>query len=406
MTTEFPTLTTAERDRRYAAVRSLMDRAGLDAVLVSGQGRDQLDRYLTNEGTRSYCVLPRHGDPVSVVPTGNITLGRYDEPGGRYERWVTDQRLTRPGHQLGDVLADLGLTAATIGVVGLRSRAPASVAGTIPFGTWQRVLDRLPDATFVDLHAEFEQLMLVHSEAELAMIRHSAAIGETACAAMIEVAGAGVRESEISAAGMHAVTAAGGLWLNGPQRSGAERLGWAGPDWPWMGGGSRVLEKGDVYGAELFTLYGGFESQQQVEISIGQPDDVHRRLEEVAVEAYTRGVEYLHVGGTFAELCEVMERPLRAAGAWNMGPVVQTVSPVIYNGATHVGLDLQAGLAGIPLPPTTPRDGDFVIEPGIAFAFEPNACLDRARVSIGGTVLVTESGVEELNSLCLRVNVV
>jgi len=51
--TEFPTLTTAERDRRYAAVRALMDRAGLDAVLVSGQGRDQLDRYLTNEGTRS-----------------------------------------------------------------------------------------------------------------------------------------------------------------------------------------------------------------------------------------------------------------------------------------------------------------------------------------------------------------
>jgi Xaa-Pro aminopeptidase len=173
-----------------------------------------------------------------------------------------------------------------------------------------------------------------------------------------------------------------------------------------MGGGSRRLEPGDVFGAELFTLYGGFESQQQIEISIGEPDDIHRRLEDVAVAAYTRGVEYLHAGGTFAELCAVMEAPLRAAGAWNQGPVVQTVSPVIFNGATHVGLDQQQGLRDVPLPHSTPRDGDFVLEPGVAFAFEPNACLDRSRVSIGGTVLLTESGVEELNSLCLRVNVV
>ncbi|GAB7007412.1 M24 family metallopeptidase [Nocardioides sp. AN3] len=403
---DFPTLTTAERDRRYAALRTLMDGAGLDAVLVAGLGRDQLDRYLTNEGTRSYCVLPRHGDPVSVVPTGNVTLGRYDEPGRRYERWVADQRLTRPGHQLGEVLDELGLGQGHIGVVGLRSRAPASTAGVIPFGTWQRVLDRLPSATFVDFHAEFEQLMLVHSDEELEMIRFSAGIGESACAAMIDAAAAGVRESEIIGAGMHATAAGGGLWLNGPQRSGAERLGWAGADWLWMGGGGRALEQGDVFGAELFTFYGGFESQQQIEISIGRPDEVHRRLEEIAVDAYSRGVEYLRTGGTFAELCAVMEAPLRAAGAWNMGPVVQTVSPVIFNGATHVGLDEQAGLAGVPLPHTSPRDGDFEIVPGIAFAFEPNACLDRSRVSIGGTVLVTAEGVEELNKLCLRVNVV
>jgi len=403
---DFPTLTLAERDRRYAAVRALMDEAGLDAVLVAGLGRDQLDRYLTNEGTRSYCVLPRHGDPVSVVPTGNVTLGRFDEPGRRYERWVADQRLTRPGFQLGDVLDEVGLGEGRIGVVGLRSRAPASIAGVIPWGTWQRVLERLPAATFVDFHAEFEQLMLVHSDEEMAMLRHSAGIGEAACAEMIAVAGAGVRESEIVAAGMQATASRGGMWLNGPQRSGAERLGWAGADWIWMGGGGRPLEKGDVFGAELFTFYGGFETQQQIEISIGQPDDTHRRLEEIAHDAYRRGVEYLHVGGSFAELCEVMEAPLRAAGAWNMGPVVQTVSPVIYNGATHVGMDLQDGLAGVPLPHTTPRDGDFEIVPGIAFAFEPNACFDRSRVSIGGTVLVTGSGVEELNTLCLRVNVV
>ncbi|MEV8634110.1 M24 family metallopeptidase [Streptosporangium sp. NPDC051023] len=403
---DFPTLTTAERDRRLRLLRELMDELGLDALLVSGMGRDQLDRYITNEGTRGLCLLPRAGEPVTMVASGNVTLGRHDVPGRAYERWVPDQRLTSRSYGPADVIAELGLARARIGVVGLTSRAPASAAGTIPYNTWKRILDALPEAEFVDVAGRYETVMLVHGPEELAMIRKSAQIGEHACAAMIEAAGAGVRECEIVAAGMHEVTRRGGMWLTGPQRSGPERLGWAGADWIWMGGGSRVLEKGDAFGAELFTFYGGFESQQQIDISIGEPDADHRFLHEVTEASYRAGLDALRPGVTFAELCAAMEAPLRAAGCWNMGPLVQTVSPVIFNSATHVGLGTQPGLAGLPLPDETPRDGDFLIVPGVAFAFEPNACRDRKRVCLGGTVLVTEDGHEELNSLCNRLNVV
>src|SRR3990172_8805589 len=44
-----------------------------------------------------------------------------------------------------------------------------------------------------------------------------------------------------------------------------------------------------------------------------------------------------------------------------------------------------------------------VLKPGMVFAFEPNACFDRHRVNIGGTVVVTESGCEELNRIPTRV---
>ncbi|GAB2842118.1 M24 family metallopeptidase [Actinocorallia aurea] len=404
--TDFPTLTLAERDRRYRALRALMDELGLAALLVAGTGRDQLDRYLTNEGTRGLCLLPRDGEPVTMVPSGNTTLGRYDVPGRAYERWVADQRLTGRAYGPADVIREKGLAGARIGVVGLSSRAPASIAGTIPYNTWKRILDALPDGEFTDVSGRFERVMVVHSAEEVAMLRKSAEIGEHATAAMLAAAGPGVRESEIVAAGMHEVTRRGGMWLTGPQRSGPERLGWSGADWIWMGGGGRVLDKGDAFGAELFTFYGGFETQQQVDLFIGEPDDDHLFLHEVAEASYRAGVAALRPGLTFAELCAVMEAPLREAGCWNMGPLVQTVSPVIYNSATHVGLDTQPGLAGLPLPPTTPRDGDFVIEPGVAFAFEPNACRDRKRVCLGGTVLVTDDGSEELNALCNRLNVV
>jgi Xaa-Pro aminopeptidase len=35
----------------------------------------------------------------------------------------------------------------------------------------------------------------------------------------------------------------------------------------------------------------------------------------------------------------------------------------------------------------------------MVFAFEPNACLGHHRVNIGGTVVVTATGCEELNHI-------
>lgn len=39
------------------------------------------------------------------------------------------------------------------------------------------------------------------------------------------------------------------------------------------------------------------------------------------------------------------------------------------------------------------------IQPGMVLEFEPNACKKKHRVNIGGTVIVTENGPEELNTL-------
>jgi Xaa-Pro aminopeptidase len=40
-----------------------------------------------------------------------------------------------------------------------------------------------------------------------------------------------------------------------------------------------------------------------------------------------------------------------------------------------------------------------VLEPGMVFALEPNACIGNHRVNIGGTVIVTATGCEELNHI-------
>jgi Xaa-Pro aminopeptidase len=40
-----------------------------------------------------------------------------------------------------------------------------------------------------------------------------------------------------------------------------------------------------------------------------------------------------------------------------------------------------------------------VIQAGMVFAFEPNACWESHRVNIGGTVVVPADGCEELNRI-------
>jgi Xaa-Pro aminopeptidase len=400
----FPTLSLAERDRRWAILRALCDEHGLAGLVVVGTGRDQLDHYLVNESQRGTVVLPREGDPVYLVRSGNYPYGRFDAYGVAYERWVDEIRAGTSAPQVAAVLRELGLADQRLGVVGLTSTSVGEAAGTIPYTLWQQVLEELPEVTWVDVAREVERVTLVKSTEEIALLRKAAELGEATCAAFYGAVAPGVRESQVAAAALSTLIAGGG-WTMMPTlllRSGTEALGWTRPEWISMGGGSRRLQDGDVIGAELFSCYAGVESQQQIVVSVGEPDAEHAFLAEVARVSYDAGLAALHPGSTFAEVCDAMHAPLEHAGCWSMGPLVQTVAPVMFNSAMYVGVDGPGAPTDIEHHTTVPRDGDVAIEPGMAFAMEPNALRGKQRICVGGTVLVTEEGAEELNTLPTR----
>ncbi|MEU5864480.1 MULTISPECIES: M24 family metallopeptidase [unclassified Nonomuraea] len=406
MTATYPTLSLRERDRRWASIRALLERSGLDGVVVFGYGRDSADSYITNEATHSVVLFPRTGDPLLLV--GDVPLGRFDEPGARWERWVEDWT---PGDRLANLAAavrDRGLHGAALGVVGLTSRFVGDWSGVIPFGEWTRVLSLLPDVTWVDISGEYESLALVKSPEEQVLLRRAAALGEAACAAFVGQAREGANEHEIAAASFQAVIAGGG-WMRWPfmlERAGRSGFAWNIPEWFGMGGAPHVLRRGDTIAAEIFAFYGGMESQQQIDVCVGEPDALLRELEEVCRESYEAGLAALRPGLRFAELAAVMEEPLHRSRTWNTGPMVQTVSP-LYNSATRLHPEVDPALSHLErLPGGMGLDGDFEITEGHAFAFEPNALRDGRRVCIGGTVLLTASGPEELNTIPNRLNVV
>ncbi|GAB2856483.1 M24 family metallopeptidase [Actinocorallia aurea] len=402
--TWFPTLSLAERDRRWSVLRAMMTTQGLDALVVFGGQREPLDRYIAGE-PGGIAVLTAEGEAVHLL--GRYPLQWFDEPGQAHQRWISDFRV---GASLPDVLNERGVGAGVIGVVGLSSRQVGSWAGVIPHGVWTRITEALPQATFVDVAAVFEHIAMVKSPEERDMIRKAAAIGEAACAAYAGACRPGALESAAVGAALGTILAEGGTPFYPPyvlQRSGPTRFAWGQPEWMNLGGQPRTLRRGDTIGSELFAFYGGFESQQQIDVSLGEPGKDLRRLEDIVIEANRAGLDALRVGATFAEVCDAMHEPLTRAKVWNTGPMVQTISPAIYNGKTHEGTHLDPGLAHLPRPiPGVARDGDFTLEAGVAFAFEANAVHDGKRVCLGGTVLLTEDGYEELNTLTGRIVVV
>ena len=399
MTDEYPTLSLAERDRRWRRVRDLLSREGLDGIVVFGHGRNALDSYLTNEARKSITLLTPTGDPVMFL--GDVPLDHFDVPGARWERWVTDWVSGNPIGNLAAGIRDRGLAGARLGIVGLTSRAVGEWAGIIPHGTWERLLAALPDVQWVDVADAYESLTIVFGEEEQAMVRKAAALGERGCEAFVQAARDGRNEHEIAAASFQAIIAGGG-WVRAPfmlERAGRSMFAWAVPEWFAMGGAPHVLTSGDTIAAEIFAFYGGFESQQQIDVVVGEPSAKLRELEAICRESYEAGVAALRPGMMFSELARIMEEPLHASRTWNTGPMVQTVPP-IYNSATRLNPGVDPALEVLPkLPNGVALDGDFEIEVGHAFAFEPNALRDGQRVCIGGTVLLSANGVEELNTL-------
>jgi hypothetical protein len=63
-----PQLTLAERDRRYAGLRALMETQGFDAVVVgSFQGRERLESYLIDDFLDAVVVLPLRSEPARAA---------------------------------------------------------------------------------------------------------------------------------------------------------------------------------------------------------------------------------------------------------------------------------------------------------------------------------------------------
>lgn len=396
-----PMLSMAERDRRWDRARRFIEEHDVEALIVAGiRGRESFETYLSGEGIQGVVVMPASAPPIYLTWSPFRIIGRTD-PGIVGGYWIDDIRSGLLGPALVTALRELGLGSARVGVVGLASKNPMELEGIIPFGVWSHVLEQLPSVKFVEVSGAFSLLMLEKGPEELELMRHCGRVGELACQAMVDAVRPGVRENEIYAAIMDVIYRHGG-GTHAPSlivRSGVDTLGWGPPEW----GADRAIppraiQAGDLVYAELMTTFGGMETQQQVTVSVGPLTPQRRHLGEVARAAYDAGLETLRPGASFIEVCDAMAKPVREAGCWHLSPHIHSVSPATLIGHLHGGAD-KVFANEFPFLRPVPPTMDAELKEGMTFSFEPNACILRERVNLGGSVIVRDGQPEELNSV-------
>ena len=396
-----PTLSLVERDRRCARVRQLMREHSLEGLLVAGfRAREMYETYISDDYNEGCVIFPLEGDPVVITWAPlRVMRARWSQERGT-TLWVADYRVATSGAGVADVLREKRLAQSRLGVVGLRSQAPTEIYGAIPANFWEELTAALPKAQWQDISEEFSHLMLVKSDEEMAQVRYAARAAEAACRAVVEVTAPGVGEEVVFAEATREMLRFG-IGLRYPMivmNSGPHTLSWGPPRWTTSGEAPRVLQRGDLMQAELMPLCGNQEVQVQMTVALEPLDETNRKLEKVARASYEAGIKALKPGMTFAELLAAMEQPLKAAGCWGYTPLVHSLGPHFLAGRTEVNAE-QVNLGVRFMTPSGVRRREAVLQPGMVFAFEPNACLGHHRVNIGGTVIVTPTGYEELNHI-------
>jgi Xaa-Pro aminopeptidase len=154
----------AERARRYAALRAMMEREGYAALLVPGNAEATQRGYLRYVsdwrlwGGKGFVVLPKEGDPILILGAGSQSNW------AKSVDWIREVRAAQDMiDEVEAVIKQLGLANRRIGLPGLNH--------VLLHGDVVRLGRQLPGVTWVDATTPMDAIMAIKSTEELAAIR-------------------------------------------------------------------------------------------------------------------------------------------------------------------------------------------------------------------------------------------
>ncbi|MFK7919102.1 MAG: M24 family metallopeptidase [Ilumatobacter sp.] len=378
-------LSDAERDLRWTAICDLMVTSDVDVVIGHSDLGDKTgyQRYIS--GYRSFfgdvasMLFSDRSSAMVVTNPGvvmfakqlswieNIVVGMDAKP------WLVGDGVDTPvmsgtsvGEELGKQLCEHGAT--RIGLADME-RFP---------GEWRdAIAAAIPDCTFVDLRAGFNQLRLVKSAEELDNIRASCGVADEIWADMANIAQVGRAEFEVLADIEHRIRLAGGedsynMFFSLPMfASPVESMPSA-----------KVVQPGDTYIIEVSPRCNGYYGQETALVSFGPLDPEMRAAYDAINRARDRGVAQMRAGNDITDVVAAIDQQLTVDG-------YELASPLIGH---FVGLELEE-----------PRVGadSFMLEAGMVFICHPFIAGWPALMR-ADTYLIGVDGVERLTTLPLE----
>jgi len=295
-------LSVKERDRRWDAVRQLMDSHQLEAIVAphstSPAGLNQLDScYLTGCGTVTQpvaCFFPRRGDPIAFVKDVDRCASA--------KAWTPIARDVVKGLPQGIVEAhrDAGLTRGRVGLSGLTG-VPNATEGVASYGLVRILREQLPDIDWVDVTHQLRAIRMVKSTEETALLTRAARLVDRSLERASTAAQPGSTDLEVWSAAIAELCVQGSQpplrsrWGSGLRPTMVDR--------PMHG----ELQRGSIVVAEIDAERWGYRTYGIQPIAVAGCDAILRDLYAVEGEFWDACFELLKPGLTFRQLLDETE---------------------------------------------------------------------------------------------------
>jgi Xaa-Pro aminopeptidase len=363
-----PIFDQAEFDTRIARLRARMTAAGVEAALFDEiEAMGWLGGYGSSLNRWRCLVVPLDGAPF-------ILIRALDASVCRAQSWVPEvleyQDWADPMPALAAALAARGLAGARIGLD--RNSYAMSLAR---FDAMQAAL---PRAGFIDLGPIVHELRLIKSRAEIALLRRSSAVADTAIAEGAAALHPGGTQRDAAMA----VTACFLRMGADPSLPGpiSTVTGW---DFLHAPLDTNTLARGDMVHIELTPRIAGYSARIMRCVSLGPPSDAAQRATDALIALQDAQIAAMRPGALAHDVDAILRQGVVRAGLRDS-----------YDNITAYTLGLYA--------PQTPRTSDFTriftpvadwpLEAGMVFHVYASA----GGTAISETVLVGKQGPERL----------
>jgi len=371
---------------RIERVRGVMAEKDLDAFLVTnGVNIFYLSHFyhMVTERPAALLVLPE-GDPVFMGPLLEADHLRHQTPiVGDVHTYLDYPGERHPIDLFADWLTGMGLGKARIG-----ADNPAGAAGTYGY-TGPPLNERMPEAEFVKVGEVVWEMRLIKSEEELGLIRESAKWGNLAHRLLQEYTAPGLWDVEVSLAasldassamkkalGPEYETIRGG---RAPASAGFRgQVGWKSA-MPHSIGIGRVIEEGDVLVTGAGADIGGYHSELERTMIVGEPTQKQEKYFDIMLRAQEAAIDSLRPGVRCSEVDMAATKVLLDAG----------LKDLIRHHTGH-GIGLQGHE-----PPWLDVGNEAELRPGMVVSIEPGIYeLGYAGFRHSDTAVITEDGAE------------
>jgi Xaa-Pro aminopeptidase len=369
---DYPTFSGQEIERRHKAVYQLMEQEGVDAAIIYGSGRYASDIYWLSDWPSSreaYLLMQPGKEPVILMQLFNHF------PMARVMSWIKDMRWAGANttNSVVELIRERGLESKKIGLV-----------GAISYQVYNKLREKYPNATFVDLGGKLRMMRTVRSHEEIDRIRFASKLTDQSIQALAEGLKEGMREDEIPAliepvylkqggyAGIHFMSSM-------PMRD---------PDFavPSQFHSKRKLTNGDCLITEISGAYSGYSGQIHRTFSIGEgPTPEWQKMHDAAKEAFEILSKVIKDGATTTEAEEAAEI-IHQRGYSTYDDLVHGVNqyPPIFQTKTRKRHDSK----------------EMRFRENMVIVIQPNLMTydEKMGLQFGETLVVKKDGCESLNA--------